>query len=66
MRLDLSVCLMLCCGEMAAAQNATDEGVPSLWTRNRERRWRAFLGPRGDGKSAETGLVRAEGGPKLL
>lgn len=46
-----------------------DEALPpDLWTRTVGDDWAAFLGPTGDGKSSETGLVAPwpEAGPKLI
>jgi outer membrane protein assembly factor BamB len=68
MRWLLSAWLVLLCGEAVFAQDAGTEGPPSLWTRKKGEDWPAFLGPRGDGKSTETGLQLPwpKEGPKLL
>ena len=34
-----------------------DDSLPSVWTRARGTDWPAFLGPTGDSKSSETGLI---------
>ena len=42
--------------------------MPSLWTRKRGSDWPGFLGPTGDSKSSETGLISPwpEGGPRIV
>jgi outer membrane protein assembly factor BamB len=44
------------------------ELVPDLWSRKRGSDWPSFLGPNGDGRSAETGIVVPwpKEGPKIL
>src|SRR5688500_9885324 len=42
--------------------------VPNLWTRKQGVDWSVFLGPSGDSKSPETGIIKAwpAGGLKLV
>jgi outer membrane protein assembly factor BamB len=42
--------------------------LPDLWTRRRGSDWPQFLGPRGEGKSRETGLITPwpEEGPRIV
>ncbi|MFM9058381.1 MAG: PQQ-binding-like beta-propeller repeat protein [Planctomycetaceae bacterium] len=51
----LVVAVLLGCGVASAAD------VPDLWERAAGGDWPAFLGPSGDGRSAETGFFTAEG-----
>lgn len=44
-------------GEQAARTAPPEEQLPSLWTRTKGSDWPSFLGPTGDSKSSETGLI---------
>lgn len=55
----------------AEGQDETAEssrGLVSLWTRKRGSDWTAFLGPTGDSKSSETGIIAPwpESGPRIV
>jgi outer membrane protein assembly factor BamB len=43
---------------IASAVAYTPVEVPNLWTRKSGEDWPVFLGPTGDGKSAETGIIK--------
>lgn len=49
-------------------QGSQTESIENLWTRKQGHDWPTFLGPTGDSKSTETGLVTPwpEGGPRIL
>ncbi len=47
------------------AQTASDSQAESLWTRNQGSDWATFLGPTGDGKSTETGILKDWSAGKL-
>jgi outer membrane protein assembly factor BamB len=40
-----------------AQGSPADSAIPNLWTRTKGEDWPTFLGPRGDGKSSETGIL---------
>jgi outer membrane protein assembly factor BamB len=54
--------------DQAVRPASPEETLPSLWTRQRGEDWPRFLGPAGNSKSAESGLVVPwpNGGPRVV
>jgi len=53
--------------QLALARPAVED-VPNLWTRSKGVDWPGFLGPTGDGKSPEKGILTGwpEDGPPMV